>query len=147
VQQNNTDKITGYDNKFNEPSEEILDEVNTDIPVQSKNLGPMITRTSDKMKLTDEKECLQVSELNLYYGDKQALMDISMIIPEKRVTAFIGPSGCGKSTLLRCFNRMNDLIDNVRIEGQMLLNGEDSGTAPAGRYGFPETEPVSKNHL
>ena len=48
-----------------------------------------------------------------------------MFIPEKRVTAFIGPSGCGKSTLLRCMNRMNDLIDIVRIEGQMLLHGED----------------------
>ena len=124
MQQNNTDKITGYDNKYDEPPEEGLEEVDTDTPVQPKNLGP-ITRISDKMKLTEEKECMQVSDLNLYYGDKQALMDVSMMIPEKRVTAFIGPSGCGKSTLLRCFNRMNDLIDSVRIEGQMLLNGED----------------------
>ncbi len=71
------------------------------------------------------RDCLQVSELNLYYGEKQALKAINMRIPEKRVTAFIGPSGCGKSTLLRCFNRMNDLYDNVRIEGSILLDGND----------------------
>ena len=52
-----------------------------------------------------------VSDLNLFYGDSQALKDVNMIIPEKQVTAFIGPSGCGKSTLLRCFNRLNDLIE------------------------------------
>src|SRR5690606_16242036 len=61
---------------------------------------------------------------NLYYGATQALKDISLRIPRRRVTAFIGPSGCGKSTLLRCFNRMNDLIDSVRIEGELLLHGE-----------------------
>jgi phosphate transport system ATP-binding protein len=68
---------------------------------------------------------LNVSNLDLYYGDKQALNKINMEIPKNRVTAFIGPSGCGKSTLLRCFNRMNDLVDNVRIEGQIALDGED----------------------
>lgn len=64
-------------------------------------------------KLADEKICIEVNNFNLFYGEKQALKDISLIIPEKKVTAFIGPSGCGKSTLLRCFNRMNDLIDTV----------------------------------
>jgi len=66
-----------------------------------------------------------VSNLDLYYGEKQALKKINMEIPRNRVTAFIGPSGCGKSTLLRCFNRMNDLVDNVRIEGMIKLDGED----------------------
>ncbi|MFZ5494715.1 MAG: phosphate ABC transporter ATP-binding protein PstB [Verrucomicrobiota bacterium] len=66
---------------------------------------------------------LVVDGLSLFYGAKQALFDISMEIPEKRVTAFIGPSGCGKSTLLRCFNRMNDLVDGVRINGRVLLDG------------------------
>jgi phosphate transport system ATP-binding protein len=61
----------------------------------------------------------------LFYGQKQALHNINMSIAKNRVTAFIGPSGCGKSTLLRSFNRMNDLIDNVNIEGQMLLDGKD----------------------
>jgi len=68
---------------------------------------------------------LEIVDLNLYYGASQALKDISLTIPRKEVTAFIGPSGCGKSTLLRCFNRMNDLLDNVRIEGSIKLDGEE----------------------
>jgi phosphate transport system ATP-binding protein len=71
------------------------------------------------------RECLTVKDLSLYYGPKRALHGINMVIPEKRVTAFIGPSGCGKSTLLRCFNRMNELIAGVRIEGQILLRDKD----------------------
>ena len=71
------------------------------------------------------KECLRVEGLNLYYGEKRALHDNNMSIPEKRVTAFIGPSGCGKSTLLRCFNRMNDLYPNVRVEGKITLHGRN----------------------
>ncbi len=69
--------------------------------------------------------CLKVRDLNLYYGEQKALAGISLDIPEKKVTAFIGPSGCGKSTLLRCFNRMNDLIDNVSIDGSILLGETD----------------------
>lgn len=61
--------------------------------------------------------------LSLYYGDKQALKDITLNIPDKRVTAFIGPSGCGKSTFLRVLNRMNDLIDHVKIEGEVSIDG------------------------
>lgn len=68
---------------------------------------------------------LTVKDLKLFYGEKQALNGINMTIPKERVTAFIGPSGCGKSTLLRCFNRMNDLVDGVRIEGQILLHDKD----------------------
>ena len=68
---------------------------------------------------------LKVNDLDLYYGEKQALKKIKLDIPRNRVTAFIGPSGCGKSTLLRCFNRMNDLVDNVRIDGQITLDSED----------------------
>ena len=62
-------------------------------------------------------------DLSLYYGDKQALKDITLNIPDKKVTAFIGPSGCGKSTFLRVLNRMNDLIDNVKIEGEVSVDG------------------------
>lgn len=72
-----------------------------------------------------EKIKLEVKALDLYYGQKRALNSVSMTIPEKKVTAFIGPSGCGKSTLLRCFNRMNDLVDACRIEGQILLDGHN----------------------
>ena len=66
-----------------------------------------------------------VRRASLWYGQNQALHDISMDIPDKQVTALIGPSGCGKSTLLRCLNRMNDLIDNVRIAGQFLIRDQD----------------------
>lgn len=65
---------------------------------------------------------IQVSDLNVFYGDKQAIFDINMSINSKEVTAFIGPSGCGKSTLLRCFNRMNDLIDICKIRGNIKLD-------------------------
>ncbi len=64
-----------------------------------------------------------VQQVNLWYGASQALQSIDMDIPAKRVTALIGPSGCGKSTLLRCFNRMNDLVDNCRVEGRIVLDG------------------------
>jgi len=68
---------------------------------------------------------LKVNNLRLKYGAEEALKGINLDIPEKQVTAFIGPSGCGKSTLLRCFNRMNDLIDNCSIEGEILLDGNN----------------------
>ena len=68
---------------------------------------------------------LKAKDLNLYYGPKHALKDISINILPNTVTAFIGPSGCGKSTFLRCFNRMNDLIENVKIEGQVLIDDVD----------------------
>ncbi|MDA3807019.1 MAG: ATP-binding cassette domain-containing protein, partial [Thiomicrorhabdus sp.] len=77
------------------------------------------------LSLDNEKIAIEVKNWNLYYGDKQALMNVNMQVPENRVTAFIGPSGCGKSTLLRCFNRMNDLIDIVSVEGEMTLHGDD----------------------
>lgn len=73
----------------------------------------------------DEKIALKVEDLNLYYDKKQALNNINLHIPEKKVTAFIGPSGCGKSTLLRCFNRMNDLVDIARVEGAIKLHDND----------------------
>src|SRR3954467_6895304 len=66
-----------------------------------------------------------VEHLNFYYGQKQALSDVSLLIPQHCVTALIGPSGCGKSTFLRCINRMNDLIDGIRVEGQIILDGDD----------------------
>ncbi len=78
-----------------------------------------------KNVLDSESVCLEVNNLKLYYGEQATLKGIDLRIPEKRVTAFIGPSGCGKSTLLRCFNRMNDLIDICRIEGEVLLHGEN----------------------
>jgi phosphate transport system ATP-binding protein len=75
------------------------------------------------MEQTDEK--LETRDYSLYYGDFQALGGISIEIQANQITAIIGPSGCGKSTLLRSFNRMNDLIPGVRVEGQVLLDGQD----------------------
>lgn len=71
-----------------------------------------------------ETPVVEVDNFNLWYGAKQALFNVSMVIPQKKVTAIIGPSGCGKSTLLRCINRMNDLIEGVRVTGEMRLNGD-----------------------
>lgn len=68
---------------------------------------------------------VRVENLNLYYGENHALKDVNMDIQENAVTAFIGPSGCGKSTFLKTLNRMNDLVDGVRIDGKVLLDGED----------------------
>lgn len=68
---------------------------------------------------------IRVEHLNFYYGDKIALSDISMVIPDRQITALIGPSGCGKSTFLRCLNRMNDTIPRTRVEGRVLLDGVD----------------------
>ena len=68
---------------------------------------------------------IEVKGLNLYYGDFQALKNVNIRIPEKEITAFIGPSGCGKSTLLKTLNRMNDLVEGCRIEGNVLLDEEN----------------------
>ena len=72
-----------------------------------------------------EKAKISVKNLHLYYGENHALKGVNMDIRPNAVTAFIGPSGCGKSTFLKTLNRMNDLVDNVRIEGQILLDGQD----------------------
>ena len=73
----------------------------------------------------NEEVIFSVRNLSLYYGEKKALNDISIDIYKNKVTAFIGPSGCGKSTFLRCFNRMNDLIENCRVEGEILYKNEN----------------------
>ena len=72
-----------------------------------------------------DKIVLETRDLDLYYGSFQALKNVQCRIAEKKITAMIGPSGCGKSTLLRVFNRMNDLIDGARVEGKVLLDGQD----------------------
>jgi len=83
-------------------------------------LGDMKERS-----LAEETIAMDIKDVDLFYGDKQALFNVNMVIPEKRVTAFIGPSGCGKSTLLRCFNRMNDLVDSCRVEGKIMLGDQN----------------------
>ena len=88
---------------------------------QQENKHKVVTA----VKPGDHPVAVTVKDLDLYYGDAQALQNINLSIPANQVTAFIGPSGCGKSTLLRCFNRLNDLIDICRIDGEILLNGQD----------------------
>jgi len=72
-----------------------------------------------------DKSVIQISDVNFWYGQKQALFDVNVAIAPHQTTAFIGPSGCGKSTLLRCLNRMNDLITGTRVTGRIELNGAD----------------------
>jgi phosphate transport system ATP-binding protein len=83
---------------------------------------PYATELHDEVN--QEEHVVDVDKFRLFYGQKQALWDIDMSFPKGKVTALIGPSGCGKSTLLRSVNRLNDLIDTVRIEGNMRLNGD-----------------------
>lgn len=89
----------------------------------STNIDPSIMRASEAT--SNDEICMDVRNLNLFYGQAQALKDISFSMRKNRVTAFIGPSGCGKSTLLRCFNRMNDLVDNCHVNGEILLDGKN----------------------
>ena len=118
----------------NNPTTELLDRDgdSRELPMNPGRTSPthainmsILSGKNTHLDLASESVCIEVEGLNLFYGEKQALVDISMQIPEKRVTAFIGPSGCGKSTLLRCFNRMNDLIDKVRITGRIALHGQE----------------------
>jgi phosphate transport system ATP-binding protein len=81
--------------------------------------------TSYHVKPSPEGSVLEITNFNLWYGQKQALFDCNMEIQKGQVTALIGPSGCGKSTLLRCLNRMNDLVDDLRIDGQIRVDGFD----------------------
>jgi len=75
--------------------------------------------------LADLPAKIVIQDMNFYYGTVQALKGVNMTVPANKVTAFIGPSGCGKSTLLRCLNRLNDLVDGTRVEGEILLDGEN----------------------
>ncbi len=98
----------------------------------------VVNKTSDNQKPMKDEEMeatvnplvgsqpkIDIQRMNFFYGSVQALTNVNMQIPANKVTAFIGPSGCGKSTLLRCLNRLNDLVDGTRIEGKVLLEGND----------------------
>ena len=91
---------------------------------ESVNIDPSVIKSSGKGS-DDAEVCLSANNLSLHYGDARALNDISFDMKRNRVTAFIGPSGCGKSTLLRCFNRMNDLIDDCHVTGEINLDGKN----------------------
>jgi phosphate transport system ATP-binding protein len=95
----------------------------------------MIILPENSDKMMSSKTRISIDNLNLFYGDFQALKSVCLQVPENNVTALIGPSGCGKSTLLRCINRMNDLIDAVRTEGQITIDDQNILS--------PETDVVS----
>ena len=89
-------------------------------------LVPVATRSAPPAEAAPAvAPLIEVRHLDLFYGAAQALKSITLSVPERMVTAFIGPSGCGKSTLLRCLNRLNDLIDGVRIQGRVEIGGQD----------------------
>ncbi|WP_178916022.1 phosphate ABC transporter ATP-binding protein PstB [Natronomonas gomsonensis] len=97
---------------------------------ESEESGEAIIETSSdvvssKSRPTSGPPVFDVEDLDVFYGSEQALQSVDMEIPSKQVTALIGPSGCGKSTYLRCLNRMNDLIDAARVEGEVNLNGKN----------------------
>jgi len=75
--------------------------------------------------MAEEEITMEIENLNLWYGDKQALIDVTMPVRRNKITALIGPSGCGKSTLIRCMNRMNDIVDGCRVEGKMMYHGQN----------------------
>ncbi|WP_404827058.1 phosphate ABC transporter ATP-binding protein PstB [Desulfuromonas versatilis] len=81
--------------------------------------------SQDNIAATLETPVIEAEKLNFFYGNAQALYNISLAFPRRKVTALIGPSGCGKSTFLRCLNRMNDLVDGTRVEGSIKINGAD----------------------
>jgi len=73
----------------------------------------------------ENKEHIKVENLNVYYGDNQVLKNVTLSIPDRKITAIIGPSGCGKTTLLRCFNRLVDTVEGIRVTGKVLVDGDD----------------------
>ena len=91
--------------------------------MDQSNTASVSSSNSVSESIPPRADFFKVCDFNFYYGKKQALYHVNMEIPARQVTAFIGPSGCGKSTLLRNFNRMNELIDGIRHEGDILLNG------------------------
>ena len=94
-------------------------------PTSDRHLGRSIASETTSGSAGWGETVLEARDLDVYYGDVQALSDITLEIPENRVTALIGPSGCGKSTFLRCINRMNDLIDSARVEGELRFRGKN----------------------
>ncbi|OFO42735.1 phosphate ABC transporter ATP-binding protein [Anaerococcus sp. HMSC075B03] len=92
---------------------------------EDKNRIKTFFGKNEENNLENKKTIINVKDLDLFYGDFQALKKINMEIKENEITAFIGPSGCGKSTTLKCFNRMNDLVDDCKIKGLIEIDGKD----------------------
>src|ERR1700694_5290709 len=94
-------------------------------PAVSVNIPPIVTSAAPRDTSAALSLRMTVSKVNFFYGSKQTLFDVSLGIATNKVTALIGPSGCGKSTLLRTFNRMHETVRNARLEGEILLDGQN----------------------
>ena len=112
------------------------------------------TQTSKQDEVQTPRAKMQAENVRIFYGEHQAIKGINLALMENEVIAFIGPSGCGKSTFLRSFNRMNDSIDGCRLEGRILLDGEDIHAADmdvvkplVGHRSVPETQSVPQVDL
>src|SRR6188474_2372001 len=92
---------------------------------ESEAIAPAADQAVEPLAFTADEVVFELRDLSCYYGSFRAVRDVSLSVPHNRITALIGPSGCGKSTLLRSFNRMNDLVDGARVEGQVLYHGVD----------------------
>ena len=104
------------------------------IPETAMRSSEQILEKPESVIIENEKPVFEVKDVSLWYGDKQAIKDVTIDLPAKAVTAIIGPSGCGKSTFLRCLNRMHELIPRTRMTGQVLFRGQDlygAGIDPA----------------
>jgi phosphate transport system ATP-binding protein len=110
------------DNQEQEYAEESTDDPTTDDMLVQTDVSESVSASGPTMQ---ENTVVRAENVDVWYNDDQALQDISLEIPENQVTAMIGPSGCGKSTFLRCINRMNDLIDAARVEGDLHLRGKN----------------------
>ena len=113
--------VTAYDDRSSTPPSAARNRNSVSMPSYTdvvKDRSPAAPTRAQQIKI-------ETRGLNFFYGDRQALFDISLVIPERSVTAFIGPSGCGKSTFLRTLNRMNDIIEGTRHTGDVLLEGVD----------------------
>ena len=110
-----------------------------------ENIEVKIPEVRSQVPALDSHTIIKADRLSLYYGSARALKDISLNIGSNLVTAFIGPSGCGKSTLLRCLNRMNDLIDSVRIEGSVEGNVSEGKAVVIGKDGSVEGTIVTQD--
>lgn len=117
MSKDNTQSVVGSEQKEAVESSDDEALIQTDITTDTETNRNRIDSETDTL--------LRSKDISVYYNDDQALEDISLEIPKNRVTAMIGPSGCGKSTFLRCINRMNDLVDAARVEGELYLRGKN----------------------
>jgi len=111
-----------------------MDREQDGLPASGSRNGRSVMATTYDIDIGGDAPALEARNVSVYYGDTHAVKNISLSVPRNRVVALIGPSGCGKSTLLRCFNRMNEVVEGARVEGEVLFQGQNLYA--------PEVDPV-----